>query len=287
MRIVLAIGGNALLKKAQFDLDEQKKRAEYFVKKLAKLFDNNEVAVVHGNGPQVGHILRVNKHHYDINVAVAETQAQIGYVIQTAINKRCKKKAVTVVTQVICKERGRPIKPVGRFFGYQKYAELKAKGIRVVKDPAGRGYRRVVFSPIPSQIVEINAVKRLLPYNTVITCGGGGIPVTKRYHELEGVIDKDYAAVLLAKSIKADLLLVATDVKGVALNFKKKNQKWLGRISYKKALKYAKQGHFSEGSMQPKVIACSEFAKHGKTAIICHLKDVEKAMKGEVGTIIR
>jgi carbamate kinase len=286
MRMVLALGGNALLKNAEFDLNGQRKRVSSVVKKLAHIFNGNEIAIAHGNGPQVGHILRANDYNYALDVADAETQAQIGYMLQNSLDLLCRKKAVTLVTRIVCAGRGKPVKPIGGFFGRKEYLRLKAAGVFVGKDAAGRGYRRLAFSPMPKRIIEIDAIERLLPHNTVISCGGGGIPVTESMRGIEGVIDKDYAASLLARSINAKLLVIATDVKGAALNFRKKNQEWLGRVSWKEALKHAQGGHFGEGSMLPKVLACCEFAKYGGKAAICHLDDVPQAIKLKAGTII-
>ncbi len=268
-----------------------------------------DVAIGHGNGPQVGFILRRSEiaakvagmHEVPLDVCGADTQGAIGYALQQNLYNEFKmrgmtKAAATVVTQVLVDKNDpafqNPTKPIGSFMDEEE-AKRRAKefGWTVVED-AGRGWRRVVPSPIPQKIVELDAVKKLLDAGIItITVGGGGIPVIEDENgSLKGVaavIDKDFASSLLARSIKADLFLISTAVEKVYLNFNKPNQKPIDQMTVSEAKKYLEEGHFAKGSMEPKIRAIIWYLEAGgKEAIITDPEHITAALEGKTGTRI-
>ena len=295
-RVVIALGGNALGK----NLEEQRRDVKVSAKAIADLLEENcEVLVVHGNGPQVGLINNAFNEYYNnhkkdggfpvpLSMAGAMSEAYIGYDLQNALqeefaNRKLKVNGVaTLITQTEVDENDpafkNPTKPIGQFMTKEQ-AEEKAKelGWEIVED-SGRGYRRVVASPIPNHIVEIEAINAMFNAGSIVICaGGGGIPVFKRGNGHEGapaVIDKDNAASLLARQINADLLIILTAVEKVAINFNKPNQKELDKMTVAEAKKYSDEGQFAPGSMLPKIRAASLFYKAKET------------VQGLTGTII-
>lgn len=308
-KLVIALGGNALQTKnsaptAEAQLEVVKQTCEY----VAELSANGyELAVVHGNGPQVGRIVLASETAKDVvpvmpfDVCGAMSQGYIGYHIQQALRQALRNRGldtpvVTLLTQVVVDAADpafqKPTKPIGAFYNKEEAEELAATKGYTMKEDAGRGYRRVVASPIPQKIIEIGEVKKLWKDTIVVTCGGGGIPVVEKEDgSLEGiaaVIDKDYAAELLAEEVDADILMILTEVEKVAINWGKPNQENLSHMSYAEAEKYVEEGHFAPGSMLPKVKAAMKFvsANPGKKAIITSLDKAIDALKGQTGTVI-
>jgi len=309
---VVAIGGNSLIKdKNHQSVEDQYQAAKETAQHIIDMVEGGwDVAIGHGNGPQVGYILRRSEiahkvegmHEVPLDVCGADSQGAIGYALQQNLQNELKKRGInkpvaTVVTQVEVNRDDtafkNPSKPIG---GFMDEAEAKMRekemGWSVVED-AGRGWRRVVASPIPQKVVEFDAVKDLIDAGVmVVTVGGGGIPVIENEKgELEGVaavIDKDFASSLLARNLKADLLLISTAVEKVALNFGKPDQKWLDRITLAEAKQYLAEGtHFAKGSMAPKIQAIIWFLEAGgKQAIITNPENIGRALKGETGTWI-
>ncbi|MBU5428092.1 carbamate kinase [Tissierella pigra] len=298
-RILIALGGNALgdTPKEQFEL--VKETARPIVDLIEK---GHEVIIAHGNGPQVGMInLAMEEISMPFPECIAMSQGYIGYHLQNRIyeelNRRnINKNVVTIVTQVVVDENDEalqnPTKPIGRFYSKEEAEELViAKGYKIIED-SGRGYRRVVASPKPTDIVEKECIKTLVKDgHIVITVGGGGIPVVKKdfgYEGVNGVIDKDFASGKIAELIDADYLFVLTAVDRIAINFGKENQINLDKMSIEEAYRYIEKGQFAPGSMLPKVIAAVNFAKSrkGRQAIIASLEKAKEALVGESGTII-
>lgn len=308
-KIVIALGGNALEEKslpptAESQLEVVKKTVEYLAELSVRGY---ELAVVHGNGPQVGRIVLATEAAAEITPAMpfdvcgAMSQGYIGYHIQQALKFALHKRGkstpvVSLVTQVVVDKNDpafqKPTKPIGPFYTEEVAKKLETEKGFTVKEDAGRGWRRVVASPIPMRIVEISAVKQLFDTTIVITVGGGGIPVIEKEDgTLEGiaaVIDKDFAAEKLSEDIGADILMILTEVDKVSLNFKKPDQKDLGNITVAEAEKYIEAGHFAPGSMLPKMQAAVKFAKAnpGKKAIITSLYKAVDAVEGKAGTVI-
>jgi carbamate kinase len=308
---IIAIGGNSLIKSKQLQkVEDQHDAIRETVQHVADLIRQGyQVLVSHGNGPQVGFIMRRSEVAYRetglhlvplINV-VADTQGSIGYQIQQSMNNALAARGlagqcVTVVTQVVVDENDpaflSPSKPVGEFFDESQLASIKRDypDWSLIQD-AGRGFRRVVPSPAPLEIVERPVIESLLKdgYH-VVAVGGGGIPVVRHGKDLEGidaVIDKDLASSLLAGQLNADLLIISTAVKEVALNFGKPNQQILRSMTVKEAQTYIKEGHFAPGSMLPKVQAALDFLKAGgKEVIITSPEFMEEAVLGKAGTHI-
>lgn len=308
-KIVIALGGNALQSKhseptAEAQLEVVKKTCEY----IADISTSGyEMAIVHGNGPQVGNIILAFETAKDVvptmpfDVCGAMSQGYIGYHLQQslryALNKRNRNvPVVTIATQMVVEKSDpafqEPIKPIGPF-----YSEAEAKAIAeakgfVMKEDAGRGWRRRVPSPLPRRIVEIKSVKELWEDTIVITCGGGGIPVVENPDgTLEGiaaVIDKDFAAELLAEQVNADILMILTEVEKVALRFNTPEQEDLSHMSLAEASQYVEEGHFAAGSMLPKVQAAMKFVRYNpeKKAIITSLDKAIEALEGKTGTVI-
>jgi len=304
MKIVVALGGNALTKKGEKGAyKELIKNIKKTSKNLIDIIKDNKVIIVSGSGPQVGALVLQNElskkkvPEMPLNVLDAELEGELGYMIELALNnelKKSKRKSVTVLTQVLVDKNDKgfknPTKPIGLFYSEKEAEKLRKKGFKIIYQ-VGKGYRRVVASPKPLEIIEINQIKDLMEKgNIVIAAGGGGIPVYRSDKGLKGidaVIDKDRASSLLAGNIKADLLLILTDVDKVALNYKEKNQKFLNKLSVKNAKKYLKEGHFKEGSMKPKIEASINFLENGgKKVIITSISKVKESLKGKNGTLI-
>ena len=303
-RYVVSLGGNALGNNAE----EQKKALIKVADAIVDLIiDNNEVAIVHGNGPQVGMInLAFETSKETPNMPFPEcgamSEGYIGYHIQNALYNALKEKKVnktvsTVVTQVLVDPKDplflNPSKPIGSFYSKEEAEKIAKEKGYIMKEDAGRGYRRVVPSPLPIDIIEKSAIKALMKDGQVVICaGGGGIPVVNKDNKLEGVaavIDKDYASSKLADLINADYLVILTAVDNVCINFNKPDQKKLEKVTTTELSKYLEEGHFAKGSMYPKVQVCLNFVKSGdnKTAIIASLDNAKEAFKEKAGTIIK
>ena len=308
-RIVIALGGNAL----GANLPEQMIAVKQTAKAIADLIqDGHQVIIAHGNGPQVGMIqqamallTRAEPEKYipcPLSVCVAMSQGYIGYDLQNALREELldrgvKRGVATVLTQVEVDPAdpafARPTKPIGAFLTREEADRLVAeRGYDVVED-AGRGWRRVVASPRPVSIIEIESIRDMVEAGlVVVACGGGGIPVYRTQgHHLKGaaaVIDKDFAACVLARQLEADALIILTAVEKVAVNFGTPAQKWLDRLTPDQAREYIAQGQFAPGSMLPKVEAAVEFAESGpgRTALITLLEKARDGLRGHTGTLI-
>lgn len=308
MRIVIALGGNALGN----TLTEQMTAVKHTASAIADLIEQgHEVIVSHGNGPQVGmihhavneltHVVEQDFPVIPLSVCVAMSQSYIGYDLQNALreellNRSIHKPCATVITQVVVDSNDpafkNPSKPIGRFMSEDEAKKLvDEKGYQVMED-AGRGWRRVVPSPKPKSIVEIETVKALLQAGQVVIAGGGGgIPVTADGNHLKGtsaVIDKDFCSCLMAELVDADLLIILTAVEKCAINFGKPNQKWLDNITVAEAKEYCLQGHFASGSMLPKVEAAIKFAESasGRKSLITLLEKAKDGIDGKTGTVV-
>jgi carbamate kinase len=309
---VVAIGGNSLIKdEAHKTVEDQYEAAYQTSLHIADMIEAGwDVAIGHGNGPQVGFILRRSEiaakvegmHEIPLEVCGADSQGAIGYALQQTLQNELgrrgiRKSVATIVTQVAVdaadKAFKEPSKPIGSFMD-QSEANRRAQEMGwAVKEDAGRGWRRVVASPLPQEVVELDAVKTLLAAGTVvITVGGGGIPVVRQPNgALQGVaavIDKDYASSLLAQLLGADLFVISTAVEKVALNFGKPDQKWLDKMTLAEAKAYLAEGsHFAKGSMAPKIQAIVWFLENGgKRALVTNPENIGRALKGETGTWI-
>ena len=308
-RIVIALGGNALQSgkgeaTAEAQLNVVRKTCEHVAQISGQGY---EIAVVHGNGPQVGRSVMASEAARDVtpsmpfDVCGAMSQGYIGYHIQQCLKYALNRDnrnipVVTVATQMIVDEKDpafqNPTKPIGPFYSEEEAKELESSKGWTMKEDAGRGWRRVVASPIPKRIVEIDAVRQLWDRSIVITCGGGGIPVVERMDgHLEGVaavIDKDFAAELLAEDVGADILMILTEVEKVAINYNKPDQEDLDHLTLADAAKYIEEGQFPAGSMLPKVEAAMKFVRRfpSRKAIITSLDKAVEALAGETGTVI-
>ena len=303
---VVAVGGNSLIKdKDHQTIPDQYAAAAESSRHIAGMIEQGwDVLLTHGNGPQVGFILRRSElsrgelHDVPLDYCGADTQGSIGYMFQQALHNEfhrrgIQKAAATVVTQTLVDRDDpafqAPSKPIGSFMDEAQAKEHAASdGWRVVED-AGRGWRRVVPSPIPKRLIEFEAILTLLRAGvTVIASGGGGIPVVEENGELSGVeavIDKDYAASVIARDLRADLFLITTAVEKVALNFGKPNQQLLDTVTLAQAKEYLAQGHFHKGSMGPKVQAVIWYLEAGgKEALITSPEHIARALRGETGT---
>lgn len=309
---VVAVGGNSLITdKNNPDVPHQWDAVRETCRHLADMVEDGWTLVVtHGNGPQVGFILRRSElaahevHPTPLDLIGANTQGSIGYMLQQALRNELNSRGidrpvVAVVTQVLVdlNDPGfkNPDKPIGSFMEEEEARQFEADGWQVVED-AGRGWRRVVASPIPLEVIEQDAIQTLTEAgDIVIAVGGGGIPVVQNrkgeLRELSGVyavIDKDRATALLAQEIGADLLLISTAVEKVALNFGKPNETWLDRMTLAEAKQYLAEGsHFAPGSMAPKIEAVIKFLENGgKQALITDPANIARALRGETGTFI-
>ncbi len=304
---VVAVGGNSLI----IDEDHQTVQDQYVAaaatsRHITSIIEKGyRVIVTHGNGPQVGFALRRSEiakkhvHQIPLDSCVAETQGGIGYGFQMALKnefekRRINKQVVSLITQVIVDKNDpafkKPTKPIGSFFTKKEAVrKIDVDGWDMIED-AGRGWRRVVASPAPRKIVEMDAIKRLVDDDVVvIAAGGGGIPVVRDVRgSLRGVaavIDKDYASALLAKEVGASLFLISTPVERVYLNYDKPNEKPLEKVHLRELKKYAKGGHFKKGSMMPKIESIIKFLQNGgERAIITDTTHIAEALEGKTGT---
>ncbi len=308
-KVVVALGGNALQQKgvpatAEAQLEVIKKTVEYIAEMSCSGY---ELAIVHGNGPQVGQIMQAYEAAPGVpampfDACGAMSQGYIGYHIQQALGNALKKRkrnvpVTAVITQVVVDREDpaflEPTKPIGSFYTREEAEALaREKGYLMKEDAAGRGWRRVVASPMPQKIVEFSCLKGMWDTTIVVAAGGGGIPVIEKDDgSLEGiaaVIDKDLAAEKLAENIGADTLLILTEVDKVALNFNRPDQKDLDRMTAAEAERYMEEGHFAPGSMLPKVQAAARFVKGkpGRKAIITSLYKSMEALEGISGTLV-
>lgn len=308
-KIVVALGGNALQDvdskpTAESQLNIIKKNAIYLVDLI---IEGHNLVVTHGNGPQIGRILIQNEIAIEVtppmpfDICGAMSQGMIGYHLQQVIGDELKKlgnekSVATIITQVVVEKEDKafhnPTKPIGPFYSKEEAKKIADENNYVMIEDSGRGYRRVVASPMPKRIVEIETIKTLIQNDIVaITVGGGGIPVIEEGRELKGVaavIDKDWASERLAEDINADILIMLTAVERVAINFGTPEQKNLNIVSVPEMKQYSQQGYFAPGSMLPKVEAGIRFveSKPGRKTIITSLEKVTESLKGLSGTII-
>jgi len=306
---VVAVGGNSLIRDAQHkSIPDQYAATVETSRHVAGMIEQGwNVILTHGNGPQVGFILRRSElsrqelHEVPLDYCGADSQGAIGYMFQRALRNEfkrrgLKKQAATVVTQVLVDANDpafqNPSKPIGSFMAEtQAQQRIASDGWNCVDD-AGRGWRRVVASPLPKAIIERDAILNMIQAGFVVICsGGGGIPVVENEQGelvgVEAVIDKDFAGSLLATSVGADLFLISTAVEKVALNFNTPDEKWLDRISLAEARQYLSEGHFAKGSMGPKIQAIIWFLERGgRQALVTNPENIERALDGETGTWI-
>jgi carbamate kinase len=304
---VVAIGGNSLIKGNNQTIPDQIEATREVCRHVACMIEQGwRVIITHGNGPQIGFVLLRSElssnvlHSLPLDFCGANTQGALGYMIQQSLynelkSRHIRRQIVTIVTQVIVSKTDlafkNPTKPIGQFFEKdiaQQHQE--ERGWTVIED-SGRGWRRVVPSPVPLRIVEENIIKAFVSQGIVlIAVGGGGIPVVEEGRKLKGieaVIDKDIASALLAIRVNADLLLIITGVEKVALDFGKSNQTLLDRMTLAEAKKYYKEGHFPRGNMGPKIQAVINYLENkGKEAIITNAENIERALHGQTGTHI-
>jgi carbamate kinase len=306
---VVAVGGNALIKdKAHQTVQDQYECAKDTMKHIVDMIEKGwDVAISHGNGPQVGFILRRSElakhelHEVPLDFCGADTQGAIGYMFQQALYNEFKhrginKVAATVVTQTVVDKNDpafqKPSKPIGSFMDEADAKSRAEKDGWTVVEDAGRGWRRVVPSPRPIRIVEAEAIHNLLNAGfSAVGVGGGGIPVIEDENGdligIEAVIDKDFGSALLAKMIDADLFVISTAVEKVALNFNKPNQTFLDTMTVAEAKQYIEEGHFAPGSMLPKVQAIIQYLENGgKKALITDPEHIGEALDGKTGTWI-
>ena len=309
---VIAVGGNSLIKDdKRVSVEDQEAALRETAHHMADMIEEGwNLAIGHGNGPQVGFILRRSEiaakvegmHEVPLDVCGADSQGAIGYEFQQALQNEYQRRgiqkgATTLITQTLVDQNDpafqKPTKPIGSFMDEAEAKRReKEMGWSVVED-AGRGWRRVVASPLPKKIIELESVKLLLHAGiTVITVGGGGIPVVDKgngqYEGTAAVIDKDFASSLLAQEIGADLFLIATAVEKVAINFGRPDQKWLDKMTLEEAKQFLAEGiHFARGSMAPKIQAIVWFLENGgEKALITNPENIGRALKGETGTWI-
>jgi len=309
-KVVIAIGGNSLIPdKDHQSVEDQYQAAAITDQHIAELVkDGWDVAISHGNGPQVGFIMRRSElsrgelHEVPMDVAGADTQGAIGYALQQNLINDFRamgidKSVATVVTQVEVSPSDPamldPSKPIGTFLDEDEAKRRRDEEGWAIKEDAGRGWRRVVASPQPERIVEIDVIRQLIGSGVVVICvGGGGIPVVADengdLHGVAAVIDKDLASALLALEVNADMLLISTAVEKVALNFGTPNQEWIDRFTLSEVKQYlAEGGHFAEGSMAPKMRAVVQFLEGGGSeALITNPENIERAVAGKTGTRI-
>ncbi len=307
---VIAVGGNSLIKdKEHQSVPDQYTAAVETMKHITSMIESGwNVVITHGNGPQVGFILlraelakKAGLHTVPLDSCGADTQGAIGYIFQQILENEFKKrninkKAVTVVTRVMVDKDDRafkiPSKPIGPFMDKEEAVKKKKEDGWDITEDAGRGYRRMVASPEPKEIIEEKAIETLINGGfVVIAVGGGGIPVYMRddgmVAGIEAVIDKDFASALLATNIKADLFIISTAIDKVCLNFGKPDEKKLSSMTLKEAIRYKEEGHFAPGSMLPKIESVIRYLKNGgKKAVITSPSGIEDAIKGKTGTTI-
>lgn len=306
--VIVAIGGNAIIQEGQIGtIEEQFENVKISCEPIIDLIEEgHNVVLTHGNGPQVGNVLLKVEAAKDIvapntlDVCGAETQGSLGYIIQQSLINRIKernikKNVATIITQVVVDKDDKaftnPTKPIGPFYSKSRADELKKEEGLVLVEDSGRGFRRVVPSPKPLEIIEKATISKLLENDfIVITAGGGGIPVIRDNDGIKGVeavIDKDYASALVAQETGADYLIILTGVPKVAINFGKENQKFIDSMTIAEAKKYLAEGQFPPGSMGPKIEAAIHFLENGKgEAIITSIDKLKEALHGKTGTRI-
>ncbi len=306
---VVAVGGNSLIKDERHKTvpDQYAAAAESMHHIAAMIAQGWKVVVTHGNGPQVGFILRRSElsrhelHEVPLDYCGADTQGAIGYMFQMALHNEFKARgmplqAATVITQVLVDRNDpafqKPSKPIGSFMGEADARQKMAQEAWSMVEDAGRGWRRVVASPKPKRIIEREAILALIQAGTIVVAvGGGGIPVLQAEDGhlvgVEAVIDKDYASALLANDLPADVFVISTAVEKVALNYNKPNQRWLDQLTLAEARQYQAEGHFAKGSMGPKIEAIISFLERGgQRALITNPENISRALAGETGTWI-
>jgi len=301
--ILIALGGNALIKKGQKGTHkEQFVNLKLPMRQIARLSRKYKIVITHGNGPQVGNLLLEQEScgqvpKMPLEIIGAMTQGQIGYMLESSLDDALmeigingEQHFVTLITYVVVDQNDpgfqNPTKPIGPVYTDEEAAKLPYTMVKTDK-----GFRRVVASPKPIAIVERREIKKLIEMDfIVICCGGGGIPVIRKerkFRGVEAVIDKDLASSILAREIKAQIFIIASDIAGACVNWGKPDQKSLGKIPLTELEQYVKTGQFPAGSMGPKVEAIIDFYKEtGSRGIICHLEDIEMAIAGEAGTEI-
>jgi carbamate kinase len=305
---VVAVGGNSLiLDQSKVSIPDQYFAVTITTRHIVDMIEEGwDIVLTHGNGPQIGFILRRSEialkelHPVPMDYAGADIQGAVGYMFQTAFRNEFRRrglvrKAITVVTEVLVDRDdpafSNPTKPIGSHMDEERAKRLAEEWEWVVREDAGRGWRRVVPSPLPKEIIDLDAIKTMLREGfIVIACGGGGIPVVRdekgNISGIEAVIDKDLSSSLLARKIDADVFVISTAVEKVALNFNKPNQIWLERVTLKEAKRYLSEGHFHTGSMEPKVRALIEFIEsRGGSGLITNPPNLKRALLGETGTI--
>jgi len=301
--VLIAFGGNALIKKGQEGTaEEQFENLKLPMRQLAQLTKKYQIVITHGNGPQVGNLLLQQESCDEVpkmplEIIGAMTQGQIGYMIESSLDTALmeiggngEQYFVTLITYVVVDENDpafqKPTKPIGPFYSEQEAANLSYNMVKTDK-----GHRRVVASPKPLSIVERREIKKLIEMGFIVICGGGGgIPVIRkgrRFHGVEAVIDKDLASSILAQEIKADIFVIASDIEGAAIHWGKPDQRVLRKVPANEMAQYVQEGHFPAGSMGPKIEAVTQFFHEtGNRGIICNLEEIEKAIEGHAGTEI-
>lgn len=298
--LLVALGGNALIRKGQEGtIEQQFENLKVPIRQIARLSKDYKIIITHGNGPQVGNLMLQQDccdsvPKLPLEILVAQTEGQIGYMIESTLDEELMKLGidfrplVSLLTYVVVDKNDpafrNPTKPIGPGLSRE---EMNRIAYPVLK--TSKGYRRVVASPQPITIIEKREIKKLINIDfIVICCGGGGIPVIRKgraFNGVDAVIDKDLASARLAEEVGADIFLIATDVKGVMLNFGRKNQKLLRFISLNEAISYSKENHFPAGSMLPKVQAAMQFIKNQKKkAVITSIAAIEDSVNGKAGT---
>jgi carbamate kinase len=302
--IVISLGGNALVRDGRLDFASQLKSASKALKDIPQILSKWNVVITHGNGPQVGaslirHQAAKTVPPYPLYACVAETQGSIGYLIEAALEEHLQKiglrhEAVTVITRALVDRKSlakSPRKPIGPYYTKEELQSARKLRPAEFRFFRGKGYRLLVPSPEPKEILEADLVRDIAGNNCIIiACGGGGIPVAEiggRLTGMEVVIDKDFASGLLATAVGADVFVSLTDVEGAYINFESKKRTLLRDVSLEEIRRYYKMGEFAEGSMGPKVLACIRYlGKGGKKAVIAHLDKLKSAVDGRSGTQI-
>ncbi len=298
--LLVALGGNALIRKGQKGtIEQQLENLKLPIRQIARLSRKFRIIITHGNGPQVGNLLLQQEccktvPKLPLEILVAQTQGQIGYMIESTLDSELMtlgaytQPIVSLISYVVVDENDpafkNPSKPIGPV-----YSEKEAESVPYPVKITAKGYRRLVVSPKPLTIVEKREIKTLIELNfIVICCGGGGIPVIREgraFHGVDAVIDKDLASAKLAEEVGVDIFIIATDVPGAALNYGGKGQTFLRSVSLEEAARYMEEGHFAAGSMKPKMEAAMQFVQNrGKRAVITSLEDIESAVVGKSGT---
>lgn len=300
-KVVLALGGNAIMRPGQVGtFAEQEQNIALSSQSISKIIEADfQLVIVHGNGPQVGQILAQNEQsaslipQHPLASCSAQTQGSIGFMLQSALKNKFPTREVAAIITLVEVDPAdsafaTPTKPIGTFYSESEAEALTVEKGWILGEDAGRGYRRLVPSPAPVNILESQTIKHLLASDVItIACGGGGVPVVKtqgNYQGVEAVIDKDLAALKLAQEIKADVLMILTDVPNVYINYGQDNQKKLTEVRAHELQEYYNEGQFAAGSMAPKVKACLDFVQSGKKAIICSIEEGVLALNDLAGT---